>query len=142
MKQLLLQPEQVRFACASSKNKSKDQRKINRSLPDKRYGNTPVYRLMLRGSQDEIYRKSVRCCSFSNKRKSAWFMQTNNRTRSCHISSNQTKRAISCDIIQRDMKRLLSSRPSPFPSHLHLVKRNCAVSPYSQERTELRLLKP
>ena len=51
----------------------------------------------------------------ARRRKATWFMQTNNQTLLCHSSSNKTKRA-SCYIVQQDMKWLLYSRRSPFPS--------------------------
>ena len=54
--------------------------------------------------------ESVRCCSFSEKRNTTWFMQTNNQTHLRHTSSNKPKRAASCYIVQQDMKCLLSSR--------------------------------
>ena len=124
MKQLLLQPEQVRFLCVSSKNKSKNQGMINRfflirDMEIRRYTSYVSWELRRNISE------SVRCCAFCKKRKTAWFMQANNQTRLCHISSNQSKRAVSCYIIQRDTKRLLSSRLSPFPSSSSKKKLFC-----------------
>jgi len=56
--------------------------------------------------------ESVRCSSLSKKK----FMQTNNQTLLRHTSSNKTKRAASCYIVQQDMKWLLPSRLSLLPS--------------------------
>ena len=57
MKQLLLEPEQVRFSVLAARTKAKTKERST-VFSDKRYGNMPVYRLMLRWSWDEIYWKA------------------------------------------------------------------------------------